>query len=383
LTSLAKESFFVDKSVFNIEANTISNVNNLIIKSKLGDYKVVFRHFDLNDDFLDSILSDNTVLIIDSFLLNIYDLRVRNSMILLKASEETKTFENTQYIINEFIAKNVNKGTKIIAIGGGVIQDVTAFTSAIFRRGLDWVYYPSTLLSQSDSCIGAKTALNYKNNKNLIGLFSSPFEVIINSSLNKTLNKIDLINGYGEIIKLSIIAGETFFVNAISLVDLEVSDVNIQNLIKQSLIIKKQIIEYDEFEESVRQVLNYGHTIGHAIEAESEFKIPHGIAVLMGILIENRIALEYGLCEYDFISVIEDVIFKIIGNLFSELGLFGLCRQNLFERLRLDKKIKNDNLPTILPKTYGEFITFELTINSSLFILIDKIFDEIEHGSNY
>ena len=382
MISLANESFFVDNSVFKFDTNTLSNIYNIVIKSKLGDYKVTFHQFELNDEFLDSILTDKTILIIDSVLVNIYALRVRNSMILLKASEETKAFENIQYIINEFISKNVNKGTKIIAIGGGVIQDVTAFTSAIFRRGLDWVYYPSTLLSQSDSCIGAKTALNYNNNKNLIGLFSSPYEVIINSSLNKTLNKIDLINGYGEIIKLSIIAGKTFFDNAITLVNLEDSDKNILNLIKQSLIIKKQIIEHDEFEKSVRQVLNYGHTIGHAIEAESDFKIPHGIAVLMGILIENRISLAYGLCEFSFVSLVEDVIFKIIGNLSSELGLFGLSRQNLFERLRLDKKIKNDKLPTILPKTYGEFITFELTINSDLYILIDKIFDVIEHGSN-
>jgi 3-dehydroquinate synthase len=374
-------SFSVDGCLFKVDKISIKNdISNFIVQSRLGDYQVIFNHFDLTNEFIDSVLSNNSVLIIDSNLLNIYKLRITDQMIVIDAFEEAKSFDKIHIIIDQLIYRNVNKGTEIIALGGGIVQDITAFTVSIFRRGLKWKYYPTTLLAQSDSCIGAKTALNYRTNKNLIGLFSSPSEVVINSKLTKTLKDVDILNGYGEIIKLAIIAGEYFFHKASRFIINEPSYDDFQSLISQSLLIKKEIIEFDELEQSIRQVLNYGHTIGHAIEAESEFSIPHGISVLMGIIIENRIALEYNLCDSRFVNEIEDTILNILNKTSFKKKIKNINPKNLFERLRLDKKTKINVLPTVLPRFFGDFITFELHIDSNLHKLIEKIMREINYG---
>lgn len=382
MITLNSVNFSIDEFFFELDTSFIRDLKNIIIKSKLGDYSIDFLQFDLNNEFLSSILNDNSIVIIDSNLINIYDLSILDSMIIIEASEDSKSFENINSIIDKLISMNVNKGSQIIAIGGGIIQDITSFSAAIFRRGIQWKYIPSTLLSQSDSCIGAKNALNYKSNKNLLGLFSAPFNVIINSRLINTLSYIDVMNGYGEIIKLGIIAGEFFFQTAIKIIFNDISELNIQKLIRQSLLIKKVIIEFDEFEQSVRQILNYGHSIGHAIEAESKFEIPHGIAVLIGILIENRIAYSNGLCNLYFVMEIEDCIYKILGDNTFQKRLLDLNRRSMFERIRLDKKVKENILPILLPKNYGNFVTVDLLINNDLYLLIENILDEFEHGFN-
>ena len=148
----------------------------------------------------------------------------------------------------------------------------------------------------ADSCIGAKSAINYGGTKNLIGLFSAPKEVFINTTFLKTLDKRDVLSGYGEIIKLCIVGGKSTIEEFMKVKDLQKGDLlfQIDILIKTALTVKKAVIIEDEFENNIRKALNYGHTIGHAIEPIVKYKIPHGIAVLIGMFVENYISNEYG-----------------------------------------------------------------------------------------
>lgn len=376
--------FFIDSQSFDINTDEIFNQSNFQVNSKFSGYKVYFKQFDLNQEYINSITRENSLIIIDSKLIEIHNLVVGDFMIVIESNEENKSFEKIELIVDKLISKEVTKGTQLIAIGGGVVQDITAFVSMIFRRGIKWRFFPSTLLAQSDSCIGAKTAINYKGHKNLIGLFSSPYEVIINSSFNKTLSDADLLNGYGEIIKLSILAGEFFFKRSIELINKkELYLEDFESLINQALRIKKIIIEFDEFEETIRQSLNYGHSVGHAIESASNFSIPHGISVLIGILVENRISLKLDLCNLNFVAMIEKPIIYLLRNKILNLGLFSLDPLSITNAIKLDKKIEGNVLPTILPKGFGDFLTVKIMIDYEFNEMFFEIFRELENGFTY
>ncbi len=168
----------------------------LKISSKIHNYEVVFNT-NLKNSF--TSFKENTVFIIDS---NVYSIYLKNIIrnkkyIKLSSNEGTKDFLNLKKLINFFI-KNVSKNTLVIAIGGGVIQDVTSFLSSIFKRGVDWNFFPTTIISQGDSCIGGKTSINYNKLKNQLGNFYPPKKIIINSSFLKNISKKEIFSGLGE-----------------------------------------------------------------------------------------------------------------------------------------------------------------------------------------
>ena len=210
---------------------------------------------------------------------------------VIHAAEENKTVETALQLVDFLSNKRFNKKNNMIVIGGGIVQDVSSFVGACYKRGFDWTFLPTTLLSQCDSCIGSKSGLNYKNSKNQLGMFSPPSEIKINTNFLKTLSEEEIKSGLGEILKVCQMAGEKevkFYLE-------RVVNANVGNfsewktLIKKSLMIKKSIIEHDELEKHERRALNYGHTVGHAVEIVTNYKIPHGQAVALGMYVSNSI----------------------------------------------------------------------------------------------
>ncbi len=207
---------------------------------------------------------------------------------IFNSSEKNKNLQVVNSLLKKLFENNFTRNDAIMCLGGGITGDVAGFTASIFKRGIKFINIPSTLLSQVDSSIGGKTGINNKFGKNLIGSFYQPDLVISDTRLLYTLSKREIICGYAEILKHALIKNKKFFLfldkNLEKILNLKIQF--IEKAILESCKIKKQIVEKDEKENSLRKSLNLGHTFGHAYEATLNFsnKLNHGEAVLFGIL---------------------------------------------------------------------------------------------------
>ena len=288
-------------------------------------------------------LSNQGCLIVDRKVFDIHlkkDIKIDKKRIyLVDASESIKNIDTVLSICEFYAMHNINKGSDIYVIGGGILQDLGGSASYLFKRGVPWSYLPSTLLGISDSCLGGKTAVNFKTYKNLLGLFSAPRELILCSDFIESLTFQDMACGYGEIFRLSLTGGEkSFEIFKNNIQNSLIGDKSaIKNLIISSLLVKKAVIEEDEYEINIRKSMNYGHTIGHAVEAITEFKIPHGIGVAIGILIENDISRRLDMMDATLCKEIIESAKSIIDHRYIDL-LSESSFNNISEHLRKDKK---------------------------------------------
>lgn len=215
---------------------------------------------------------------------------------LFAAAEERKGLDSVMEIYDRLMERSAKKNMTLISIGGGIVQDVTGFVASTLYRGLNWVFVPTTLLAQADSCIGSKTSLNYKRFKNLIGTFYPPNELHIHTLFLKTLSESDFLSGLGEVVKLHVMGGrETTdaLISALPAVLSREPDALLQ-AIRASLAIKLSYMEGDEFDTGRRNLLNFGHCFGHALETVSNYDIPHGQAVVVGMIFANLSARRRG-----------------------------------------------------------------------------------------
>jgi len=218
------------------------------------------------------------------------------SIHLFNPSEKNKNQESVNKILNKLLINNFNRGDCIISFGGGITGDVTGFAASIFKRGLKFINIPTTLLAQVDSSIGGKTGINNKYGKNLVGSFFQPDLVVSDINLLTTLPKREIVCGYGEIFKHSLIANKKIFnyldKNKFKVLNLQ--SPYIEKAIADSCKIKKTIVQQDEKEKNLRKVLNLGHTFAHAYEATLRYskKLNHGEAVILGITSAAKFSLE-------------------------------------------------------------------------------------------
>lgn len=260
------------------------------IKSHPKDYLVSINSHNPKNIIFDNY-SVGDVVLIDEKLIDLYDITSKDFVIYpIKAVEEEKNINTCLSLVTFLSSIGFNKANTLHVVGGGIVQDIGSFTAAVYKRGVNWILYPSTLLSMCDSCIGGKNGINFDGTKNQLALFSSPSKVIISTKFIETLEKREINSGLGEILKLLSTGGP----HLIEMYDELVADGNVLHpsnyisLIKHSLCVKKQVIEEDEFELTIRKSLNYGHTIGHALEVMSGYEIPHGQAVALGMYLVNK-----------------------------------------------------------------------------------------------
>ena len=257
--------------------------DNIHIKSSRKVYDVDYTNKSL-DTLVNEVYQENDIIFIDRNVYNLSPTTFINiiNVYIFDASEETKTMDSVLSITDLLYTINFTRQNKLIVIGGGITQDVGGFAAGLYKRGINWVYIPTTILSMTDSCIGSKVSVN-RISKNILSIFNAPNKIIISDYFLKSLSDDDIMSGLGEALKLSLIGGNI----ALSFFNDKFYENDYISIIKMASLVKKQIIEYDEYEQNVRNVLNYGHTIGHAIEGVSNYFIPHGIAVLIGMYIEN------------------------------------------------------------------------------------------------
>ena len=295
---------------------------------------------------------------IDANILKIYNPKLNiesEKIFIVEAIENFKVLESVTKLL-DFMQKNeITKGEQLIVVGGGITQEIGAFACAIYKRGISWVYFPTTLLSMCDSCLGGKASLNYNGAKNQLGLFSTPSEIYINYHFLKTLTKSEINSGLGEILKSCVIGGDYFVLLYQELVaNGQVKSLSsYKKLIIAALSIKKTIIEVDEFESNERRSLNYGHTFGHAIEALSDYKIPHGQAVVAGMVLANKLSYEQGLLNEDSLITLNQLCFDLINSTIQSY-LENSQFEKIIGLIQKDKKTTRDQATFVVIKSPGD-----------------------------
>ncbi len=277
----------------------------------------------------------------------------------IPVGEEHKSLETAGHLYNELGSFHAERNTPILALGGGVIGDLTGFVAATYLRGVPLVQVPTTLLAQVDSSIGGKVALDYGTLKNKIGAFYQPKLVISDITVLKTLPSRQLRNGLAEVIKYAVIRDREFLTYIEEHLDMiESFDTGaLEEIVFRSAKIKAAVVEKDERDTGLRNILNYGHTIGHAIESVSDFRIAHGEAVAIGMVAAARISHEKGLLSQNELGRLKGVIER--AGLPTEPPKLNL--PDVIKAMGHDKKIMNGRVRFVLPKTIGEvFVTGEV-----------------------
>lgn len=227
---------------------------------------------------------DSCVILTDSGIPTVYVDKVKNQLnnpivFTIPMGESSKNLTNYQAILEEMISEDVPKSATLIALGGGVVGDLAGFIASTYMRGISFVQIPTTLLSQIDSSVGGKVAVNSRRAKNAIGTFYQPKAVFIDPTVLSTLDEKQLYSGVGELIKYGVIKDPSI----LTLLEEPDWKSNLTHLIRQSILVKRAFVLQDEEDHNIRHVLNYGHTLGHAIEQHSSYQYLHGEAVAIGM----------------------------------------------------------------------------------------------------
>ena len=340
-----------------LKINTKTQKYSIIIGSNLGAN-------------VSKILKENSInfkqclLIIDKKISRQFISKIKKSLNkkkiyfhLFKANEINKNFSSVNKILDILLNKNFSRDDCVISIGGGITGDVSGFAASLFKRGLKFVNIPTTLLSQVDSSIGGKTGVNTKYGKNLIGSFYQPDLVISDVQLLKTLPKRELICGYGEILKHSLIASKSFynFLDKNNDKILKLSSPFIEKAIYESCKIKKNVVEKDEKEKGLRKILNFGHTFAHAYEASLGYskKLNHGEAVILGMKSALNFSLKNDLIQKNAYKSIINHISKL--NLPTKINKFFKIRDlnKILSFMIKDKKNNSNRINLVLLKKIG------------------------------
>ena len=287
----------------------------LTISSRNGPYQV---HFDLglSAALVASRADGPTWLLIDAAVFALH----RDAIVAsfpeterihaVVATEENKSYERVGPIFTWLLSTGFRRDGILVAMGGGIIQDIASFVATVIMRGVRWRLIPSTLLAQCDSCIGAKSSINIDRFKNQIGSFHAPTDVYLITDLLRTLPDEALRSGFGEIVKFHLLEGETAWRHVQGQMRWNDPE-QLGSLVHRSLVIKQRYIQEDEFDRGIRNLLNYGHTFGHAFESATDFAIPHGLAVALGISAASFISERIGMAPPGHHREVDDVLRRL------------------------------------------------------------------------
>ena len=329
---------------------------NFTVKSRIHNYEVFFIEdvkTILSTELMegDFIIIDNKIKLLYKELFN--DVLKNFEHIGIDATEQQKSYQKVEPIINNLIEKGFRKNHRLIAVGGGITQDVTAFIASILYRGVQWFFFPTTLLAQGDSCIGSKTSINFGKFKNQVGGFYPPCKIYVYPKFLESLSLKELQSGLGEMAHYYVVAGNEDFERYKKDYPIALNDKKVLGgLIARSLAIKKSYIEIDEFDKNERQVFNYGHSFGHAIESLTDYRIPHGIAISFGMDMSNFISMKKGYITTELRQNSKDLFEKIWVGYTSQVRELDI--DTYLIALSKDKKNKGSLLGLILNRGYGK-----------------------------
>ncbi len=356
----------------------------ILVKTADGQYPIIIgRNLSFKLGYylkINNISSSKILLVIDNKVPVKMVQKIKKSLkkkiylIYLESNEKNKSQKNVDKIINVLLKNNFNRNDCLVSIGGGIIGDLSAFAASIFKRGLFYINVPTTLLAQVDSSIGGKTGINSKLGKNLIGSFYQPRLVLSDISFLKSLPKREILCGYAEILKHSLILDRKFFIFLDKYVHkiLNLESQYIEKSIYKSCIIKKKVVEKDFKEIGLRKILNFGHTFAHAYEAGLGYslKLNHGEAVILGISSAAKFSKKQKLLQHSEYYFIDNHLKKIS----DKLHLKNFFKKNSIKKIvrfmTTDKKNFDNKINLILIKKIGK-VSFNNKFNVRI---IEKFF---------
>ena len=299
--------------------------------------------------------------LIDSNVLKLYGPQLRrlisdDFVLAIDADERNKEYMKVADYYRALIEAGFTRNDTLVTFGGGILQDISGFIASTLYRGTKWVYVPTTLLAQADSCIGSKTSVNFGPAKNLIGTFYPPDVICSDLSFTRTLSPADFNSGLGEIIKFHLLSDANGY--ALLRRYLDSGDLRgplFRDIILSTLSIKRSYFEGDEFDTGRRNLLNYGHCYGHALESASDFAIAHGEAVMVGMGFANDVSLKRGILSKQRHAEIE----ALLRRFYPKFDLGGISAGRVIEYLKRDKKRTGAGLTMVLARDIGQCEKFD------------------------
>lgn len=340
------------------------------IQKQKKSYPILINNIEtsaIKNDILKYVRGKKFVVIISQKVDKLYGKSLgfdKKCKFVLKDGEKQKNFKNYKRIIDFCLKTKLTRDDAIIAIGGGVVGDIAGFAASTYMRGIDLIQIPTTLLACVDSSVGGKTAIDTSYGKNLVGTFYQPKVVFINTNFLKTLDIRDFKTGLGEVVKYAFIekscmSGEEF--NLINFLDENVKEIfefdnrTLQELIRMCISLKISVVEKDEKESSLRRILNFGHTYGHAVEKLTGYKkFTHGECVVAGIIFAFNLALKNNLVDKNYVYFMEDVMKKFD---FKQIPPYDL--KKVIPLMKTDKKSTDEFIRFILPVDYSTVKEFK------------------------
>jgi 3-dehydroquinate synthase len=355
-------------------------MKQLIIKSGQGNYEVEFQE-DISSLIALLKATPKAVVIVDQNVAKLYPEQLSGltgslPTLAVPATEDEKTLDGGVTKALTFLQQNdCNKQSIIIAIGGGIIQDIVAFAAHVYYRGLKWYFVPTTLLSMADSCIGAKSSINFNGFKNQLGSFHSPSRVFICEKFVHTLSDDDVRSGYGEIFKLFLIGSRELFTRLKEVLERDgFRNRSLSDFIYESLRVKQGVIEVDEYETGLRRILNYGHTFGHALEGLTHYEIAHGLAVVWGLDLVNWISHRAGLLSREDFNEIHDFAARHFSKRLSR----KVTSAELIQATRRDKKVADGKISLALLERPGAMKIVPTSYDAALEGAVAEYLDQFD-----
>lgn len=330
-----------------------------------------------------SILQGNVVVLIDHEVSRrhadfIGSLGKNVRVIELTVDESLKNFDSLGTLIQQLINHGVDKTSSLVAVGGGALQDAVGFTASIYMRGVDWIFLPTTILSMGDSCIGSKTSINFYQHKNLLGNFNPPTKIIIRRKFLDSLESKDYWSGIGELCHyFSLDANGDELIDHVT--EKRLDSLELQPFIQRSLEIKKGFIELDEYDQGPRKLLNFGHTFGHALEAATNYEIPHGIAVAWGARLAFNLSVKKNLLHEKSAEQFSTKMDRII----QRFTLPSATRDTFWDALLMDKKTVGGIPHAILTQGYGKMTLEPLARDFETLSAIDEALAILDVGKEF
>lgn len=336
-----------------------------------GNVCEIIIGYNVLDRLKDIFKANRCFVVVDKFIYeNFYNLYFEDvlhgiddkNIYLFESAENNKDISKIIDIIEKLSFGKFLRDTCLVGIGGGIVGDIIGFISSIYMRGIKLINVPTTLLSQIDSSIGGKNAINMHKCKNLIGTFKQPNEIIIDINFLKTLSRREIVSGLAEVIKYGIIFEFEFLqyieknLSRILSLDVEV----LKNIIVKSCNFKMSVVEKDEHDIGLRKILNFGHTLGHALESITNYSLyTHGEAVLIGMFYEICMAYELNLIDSDYFNFLKN----ILSNFRVSINEKIFNSEAFYELLLRDKKNSLDKVSFILPVAKSKVLEYKFCLD--------------------
>lgn len=324
------------------------------------------------------VVSETNVasLYLDAILLLLEGCCKKTVSYIFPAGEENKNLDTVKGLYEKLIIEKFDRNDLLIALGGGVVGDLTGYTAATYLRGIDFIQIPTSLLSQVDSSIGGKTGVDFDSYKNMVGAFHMPKLVYMNLNVLNTLDIRQFNSGMGEIVKHGIIKDREYFnwLNTNKDLIKNKDPHTLYQMVRNSCIIKKNVVEKDPTEKGERALLNFGHTLGHAIEKYMDFELLHGECVFIGMLLATIISYNKGLIKIEDRNKIFDIINSFdVPKLPEDIDV-----EKVIKYTKNDKKVSGDKIKFILINNIGDaFIDMEVS-DEDMRHSIDELFKTYE-----